>query len=127
MFHQFRVASQLEQRFIMEIAQFTQSLMKVNGLIPIFPNRGTTAHRILEFLKLFVFLVPAIYETFATIVFAVVYLTDVKKSTMALYLTIGYLMGISMHIALWIDSRAIHQLLKKIKNLCNQRKCYKIN
>lgn len=106
----------------MEIAQFTQTLMKVNGLIPIFPNRGTTEHRILELLKLFVFLVPAIYETFSTLLFAVVYLTDVKKSTMALYLTIGYFMSLSMHIALWIDSRAIHQLFKKIKNLVHQRK-----
>lgn len=106
----------------MEIAQFTQFLMKVNGLNPIFPNRGTTGHRILEILKLFVFLVPAIYETISTIAYAVVYLTDVKKSTMAMYLTIGYFMGISMHIALWIDSLAIHQLLKKITNFINQRK-----
>lgn len=102
----------------MEIAQFTQFLMKVNGLNPIF------RHRIIEILKLFVFLLPAIYETFSTIAFAVVHLRDVKRSTMAMYLTIGYIMSISMHFALWIDSLAIHQLLKKIKNLVNQRKYY---
>lgn len=106
----------------MELAQFTQFLMKVNGLNPIFPNPGTTGHRIFEILKLFVFLAPACYETFSTIVFAVVYLTNVKKSTMAMYLTIGYSMGISMHIALWINSFAIHQIFKKIKNLVNQSK-----
>lgn len=100
----------------MEIAQFTQFLMKFNGLNPIF------RHRIIEILKLLVFLLPAIYETSSSFAFAVVHLRDVKKSTLAMYLTIGYIMSISIHFALWIDSLAIQKLFKKIKSLVNQRK-----
>lgn len=101
----------------MEIIPFTKFLLKIGGILPIFPEKKSFRNRLFEILKLILFIVAPVYTTFSLLIFGVLNLDDLTRATISMYQGIGFVMGISMHLAIWFDSAKVQALLKRIEEL----------
>lgn len=102
----------------MKVLHFTQTLMKVSGILPIFGD--TFLGKCMEILKLVCFLIGPIYASTTTFAFGVRHFDDLLLLTSSMYVSIGCAISISMQISLWYQSDTLQLLLKQLETLVNK-------
>lgn len=104
----------------MKIIPYIQVLMKISGLLPVFPNGNSFVHHLFEILKVVSFTFPTIYTTLSLLAFGIHNLENLAKSTTALYQGIGFCMGVLLHLVFWFESENLRKILEEIENLVNK-------
>lgn len=106
----------------MKIILFTQFLMKVTGILPIFSNTQFKYSRSFEIIKFIIILLAPFYVTMSTFAFAFMNLSDLKQMTIAMYVAVGCVMGVSLQICFWFESKNVRSLIDNMERLVNERK-----
>lgn len=89
--------------------------MKISGLLPVFRTKN------LELIKFLIILFPSIYAIITSFGFGVLHFNDFTAMTTAMYIGIGYFIGVTMHICLFNSSTDLQQLIKDMEQLVNKR------
>lgn len=102
----------------MKILQFTQTLMKISGILPIFGE--TFIGKTMELLKLGVLSLGPFYASTTTFALAIFNLDDLLLMTTSLYISIGCAICILLHFSHSFQSKDIQQFLHKMECLVNE-------
>lgn len=106
----------------MKIIPFTQFLLKIGGFLPSFSEKKSFHNRLLEIFKIILFIFPSSYTTCSLLIFGFLNLDDLTQATISMYQGIGFIMGISLHLAIWFESVDVQTILERIEDLANKRK-----
>lgn len=104
----------------MKVLKLTRMLMKLCGALPIFDS--SFEGKCLESLKQAILLICQIFVTISTFLYFTLSPANFSLMTTAMYICIGYVLGILMHISLFFQTDRTIRLLQQLETLVNTRK-----
>lgn len=108
----------------MKVLAFMQILMRFGGILPMFEK--TFLGKCMEALKLIAVVITSIYIIIATFAFGIVNSHDLRLLTRSLYVSVGTLVTVSLHLSLCFQSDKISSLLNEIEALVNESEYFHV-